>query len=196
MIDFANDASIGMRFVGHNCHRPVQPHTLNRLVQKGFCGFRVPSCGEAEIDHLIVCVDSPPQVAPLAAHPDIGLINMPNDAGPAQILPRSFGQFRSEFLNPSIYRRPINGDLAFCEQIHHVLVGQRVAQIPTHRTKDDVTWKTVMLERGSTRHAQPQKPKSGRRRRLTQQSLANAYSKAPPGPVRLVVGHNRRQDEG
>jgi len=62
MIDFANDASIGLRFVGHNRHGPVQSHTLNRLVQKGFSGLRVPSCGEAKIDHLPVRVDSPPQV--------------------------------------------------------------------------------------------------------------------------------------
>ena len=62
MIDFANDASIGLRSVVHNCHGPVQSHTLDRLVQKGFSGLRVPSCGEAKIDHLPVRVDSPPQV--------------------------------------------------------------------------------------------------------------------------------------
>lgn len=58
------------RFVGRSCHGPVQPHTLNPLVQRDFCGYRVPSCCEAEIDHLTFWVDSPPQVAPLAANPD------------------------------------------------------------------------------------------------------------------------------
>ncbi|UOA16901.1 hypothetical protein DSM109990_03788 (plasmid) [Sulfitobacter dubius] len=149
--------------------------TLDRVVQKSFSGLRVPSCGEAKIDHLIVRVDSPPQVAPLAAHPHIGLINVPIDAGPTQKLLRSFGQFRSEFLNPAIYRRSINSDPALCEQIHHVLVGQWVAQLPPHRAKDDVARKTVMLERGSARHVQPQKPKTDRRRPLTQPSQLSSF---------------------
>lgn len=189
MINFANDALIALRFVGHNRHGRVQSHTLNRLVQKGFSGLRVPSCSEAKIDHLTVRVDSPPQVSPPAAHPDIGLINMPIDTGPAQKFFRSFGQFRSEFLNPAIHRRPINSDPALCEQIHNVLVGQWIAQISLHRAKDDVARKTVMLEWGSARHAQPQKPKAGRRRRLTQQSHRfYALAGDPPARPGLVKG--------
>lgn len=144
---------------GQDCHGPVQPHTLN-CPQK--C-FRVPSCREAEINHLTVCVDSPPQIAPLAANSDIGLANILIDVDPAQIFFRSFGQFRSEFLNPAIYSRPISGDLAFLKQIHHILVVQRVARIPPHCAKDDATRKTGMLERRPTRHAQPQKHKTDRR---------------------------------
>lgn len=70
MIDCANDASIGLRFVSHNRPGSVQPHTLNSLVQKRFSGLRVLSCGQAKIDHLIVRAESPPQVAPLAIHPE------------------------------------------------------------------------------------------------------------------------------
>lgn len=60
MIDFANDTPIGLGFIRHNCHRAMQPHTLNRFVQKGLGGFRVSSSGQAEIDHLTVCIDHTP----------------------------------------------------------------------------------------------------------------------------------------
>jgi hypothetical protein len=49
----------------------LQTYTLDSFVQKG---FRIPTRGQAEIDHLAVCIDRPPQIALLAANPDVGLI--------------------------------------------------------------------------------------------------------------------------
>lgn len=103
IINFANDTSIRLRFVGHDCHWTVQPHTLNCFIQKGFGGSRVPSGGQAEIHHLTVCIDSPPKVAPLAADADVSLVHMPINAGAAQVFFCSLGQFRTEFLNPAEY---------------------------------------------------------------------------------------------
>lgn len=97
VVDFADDASICLCFVGNNCHRTVQPHTLNRLVQKGLGSLCIPSRGQTEINHLAVRIDSAPQVAPLAANADVCLVYVPIDAGPAQMFLSSLGQFRSEF---------------------------------------------------------------------------------------------------
>ncbi len=59
-INLANDTLIGLGFICHNCHRAMQVYTLNRFVEKGFDGFRVSSGGQAEIDHLTVCIDRTP----------------------------------------------------------------------------------------------------------------------------------------
>lgn len=146
MVDLANDPGVGRGFVCHNDDRPMQAHPLNRLVQKGLCRLRIPSCGKTEVDHLPVRIDGTPQVAPLAADADIGFIDMPVDAGSAQVFLGPFCDLRTKLLNPAIHGRPVNGDPALCEQVNDILIGQRVAQIPPYRAKDDLARKTVMLE--------------------------------------------------
>lgn len=145
IIDLVDDKPIGLRLVSHDSHGSMQSHALNCRVEKGLGSFRIPPCGEAEIDHLTVCMDRPPQVTPLASNADVSLISMPVDAGPAQMLLGSFGQFWAELLNPAIHGRPINTDHPLGQQIHNVLIGQRVTQIPPHRTKDELARKPVML---------------------------------------------------
>ncbi|WP_187431974.1 hypothetical protein ROLI_045520 (plasmid) [Roseobacter fucihabitans] len=92
------------------------------------------------------------------------------DTGSAQVFFLSFGQFRSELLNPAVNRESIHTDITLSQQIHNVLIRQRIPQILPHSTKDDLTRKTVMLERRFAWHAEPQKPKRGRHHRLMQQS--------------------------
>lgn len=170
VINLADDAPVGLRFVGHDRRRPMQPYTLNRLVQKGFGGFRVPPRGEAEINHLTVRINGPPKISPFAADTDVGFIHVPVDAGPAQVLLRSLRDLWPKLLNPAIHGGAINVDPALREQIHDILIGQRVAQIPPHRAKDYVARKTVMLEWGFTGHAQPQNHSRAQTARLMQQS--------------------------
>lgn len=83
VVDLTDDPSICLGFVGADRDRSMQTDTLDRLVEKGLGRLRVPPRGEAEIDHLAVCIDGAPEVAPLAADADIGFINMPIDARPA-----------------------------------------------------------------------------------------------------------------
>jgi len=174
VVDLADDAPIGLRFVGTDRDRPMQTDTLYRLVEKGLGRLRIPPRGEAEVDHLAVCVDGAPEVAPLAADADVGLIDMPVHAGPAQMLLGAPGQFWTELLDPAIHRRAINRDVALCQKIDDILIRQRLSQIPPHRTKNDVTRKAMVFERRSTCHEQPQKPKLGRHQVLTQQSPSNS----------------------
>ena len=77
MIDLSDHAPICMSLVGHNRHGSVQPNTLNRLVQKSFSGFRIPSRSEPEVDHLAVGIDGAPQIAPRAADADVRFIYYP-----------------------------------------------------------------------------------------------------------------------
>ncbi len=139
MVDFADDTHIGLRLVGTDRNGAVQSDTLNRL--------RIPPRGEAEVDHLPVRINGAPEVVPFSADPDVGLVHMPIDTCPAQVLLCALGQFRAELLNPAIYNRAINCDIALCQKIDDILIRQRVSQISPDSTENDLTRKTMMFER-------------------------------------------------
>ncbi len=72
---------------------------------------------------------------------------MPIDTRPAQMLLRSLGNLRAKLDHPQIHGRQVNSDPAFYEQVHHVLIGQRVTQILTDSTQNDLTRKAMVFER-------------------------------------------------
>tara|TARA_R100000750_G_scaffold49855_1_gene34748 strand:+ start:1429 stop:1815 length:387 start_codon:yes stop_codon:yes gene_type:complete len=110
-------------------------------------------------------------VAPFSAYPDVGFIDKPIDTSAAQMLLSSLRQLRTELLNPSEHRGSINRDAALCQKVHDILVGQRVAQIPPHRAKDDLTRKPMMLEGRFAWHSDLKKDEDRQRAKLMQQSL-------------------------
>jgi len=69
----------------------MQPYTLNSFVKKGLCRLCITMRGQTEIDHLAVCIDSPPKIATLTTDADVCLTHMPNNACAPQVLLRSFG---------------------------------------------------------------------------------------------------------
>lgn len=76
VIDLADDAPIGVGLIGAGRDRPVQPDALDSLVEKGLRGLCIAPCSQPEVDHLTVCINRAPQVAPLAADADIGSIGI------------------------------------------------------------------------------------------------------------------------
>jgi hypothetical protein len=91
MIDLANNTPTGWRFIGGDRDWSMKPDTLNRFVKKGLCRLYITMHGQREIDHLAVCIDSPPQVAPLTTDADVCLIHMLIYACAPQVLLRLFG---------------------------------------------------------------------------------------------------------
>ena len=67
------------------------------------------------------------------------------DAGTAQVLLSSFGQFRAELLNPSKDSRSVNVDAPFGPQTDNVLVRQRKPKIPADSAPNDLAQEAVML---------------------------------------------------
>lgn len=80
---FSDNAPMRMRFAGAGCDRPVQTQALDRLAQESPCDLCVTPRFQSEIDHLTVCIDRAPEVAPLAADPNVGLVHVPIFAGSA-----------------------------------------------------------------------------------------------------------------
>ena len=56
-------------------------------------------------------INGPPEIAPLASNADVGFIDMPIDAGTAEMLLGTLGQFRAELLDPAIRCRAVNRDV-------------------------------------------------------------------------------------
>lgn len=53
---------------------------------------------------------------------------------PPKILLYVLGQFWSELLHPAVHRGAVNCNCALPQQIDNILKGQRIPQIPKHRT--------------------------------------------------------------
>ena len=85
VIDLANNAAISWSLVRDDCDRPMQAHTLNRLVQKSPGRFCIPPGRQTKVNPRAVCIDSAPQIPPFSTDADIGLIHMPLEAGAAQV---------------------------------------------------------------------------------------------------------------
>lgn len=101
MIDLADNAPVGRGFVCDNGDRAMKSHALDRLVEKGLCCFCIPPGGEAEIDHLTVCINGAPEIAPFATNPDVGFVNVSIDACATQMPLSALRQFRRELLDPA-----------------------------------------------------------------------------------------------
>lgn len=109
-VDLANDTPICMCFIDDACHRSLHSNALNRLVEKGSGSFCIPSSCQAEINHLAIRINSPPQLPTLTPDADVAFVHVPVDAGAAQMLLSALGQFGTEFLHPSKHGRPVNID--------------------------------------------------------------------------------------
>ena len=127
VIDLAYHRPVGVGFVCADRHRQVEPHTLNRLVEKGISSLGIPPGSQTKVDHLTVRIYRPPEVTPLAANSDVGFVHVPIDAGAAQMPLGALRQFRAELLDSAIDRRSINRHAALGEQINDILVRQRIS---------------------------------------------------------------------
>ena len=78
--DFTDDAPICLGLVGVDRDRSVKPYPFDRLTQEGIRGLSIAPDGQPKVNHLTVCIDRVPQLAPLAANADISFIDVPVDA--------------------------------------------------------------------------------------------------------------------
>ena len=137
VIDLTDDTTIGMRFVRADRYRPVEPNPFDCLAQEGSGCLCIPPRGQAEIDHLPVGIDRPPQIPPFATNADVGFVHMPIDACARQVFLGPPGQFGAKLLHPAVDGRTANSDVALFQQTAQRMISRG---------------KTLMFERRSTRH--------------------------------------------
>lgn len=60
VIYLAYQPPIALRLVCDDGDRPMQPHTLDRFVQKGLCCLCIPPGSQAKVDHPAVGINGSP----------------------------------------------------------------------------------------------------------------------------------------
>jgi len=116
------------------------PHPSEQEELASSC--RIASLREENIHHLSMLVDGPIEIAPGAADPDVGLIDVPPPSHWQAVVSGSVDEERSETPDPAVDSHMIDLDAALGEQLLEVAVGEVVAEIPAHGDGDEVGRKT------------------------------------------------------
>ena len=122
---------------------PADALDLRALTRKRFAAatFRF---REIKVQPLPTGGNSPIEVAPPAADPNIGLIHPPGPSLPVRYLPVPpclLVQLRGVFLDPAVDRGVIDRHTPLGHHVLEIAVADPVAAVPPHRPQDDVTGK-------------------------------------------------------
>jgi len=129
-----DDAGLRMRWIAERLAE--QP-----LGRRGIAQRR-----EQEVDSGTGGIDGPVEVTPTALHSNIRLINAPGFVGRLKMTPQSLFQFGTVSLHPTPDRRVIRLQTALGEQFFNIAQRERVAQIPAHRTQNQLRRRVPPLE--------------------------------------------------
>src|SRR5664279_4427207 len=112
---------------------PLMPDCL---LEEGLgCGY-IACLAEPEVDRLSTLVHRSIEIGPLAAYPDVGLINSPGAAsGPLKAIP-AFNELRCIPLHPSQDGGVSKVQSALRHHLDQIAKAELVAQIPAHAQDD------------------------------------------------------------
>ena len=119
---------------------------LQHLAEEALGGLEVARSSEQEIDRRAALVDGPVQVSPLAADPDVGLVNANRPAmrlakGPQPTLDqRRVGQ------DPTVHGGVVHRQATLEKELLNIAVAERITQIPADRLQDQRRLEVPALE--------------------------------------------------
>ena len=129
---------IALEPIGHDLPRVAGVSPAERALEEALGGLLVPPGGEQEVDRPPGTVDGPVQVAPPAADPDEGLVDVPRPAAGAQVAAHPPLELGREALHPAVHARVVDGDAAVGEHGLEVAVADREPRVPAHGPEDDL----------------------------------------------------------
>ena len=144
------DGRIRRRLVGGDLHR----RDLGRadgLLKKPASRHGVPAGGDEYVDDLAELVDRSVDVAPVASHLHVGLVDLPAIADAVAAWPSGIGQQWREPLHPAVDGHMVDLDAALGEEFFDVAVGQAEAQVPANRDDDHLRREAEAGEGGAGR---------------------------------------------
>ena len=109
---------------------------LEHLTEEPLGRIEIPVGGEQEVDRLPMLVDGPVEVAPLAADPDVSLVDPDRSAVWPTELAQPLLDQRCVSQNPTVQGGVVHLQTSFQEHLLDVAVAQRVAQVPGDRLDD------------------------------------------------------------
>src|SRR5258707_7727646 len=110
--------------------------------------------GEQEVDRVPVGIDCPVQVDPFAFGTHIGFIHPPTIVGGFEPRAQTPLHFWTVTLYPSPYGDMIGKKAALGQELFHIPVGERKAQVPSHSQQNDFRFKLTPLEQVTYRRAE------------------------------------------
>src|SRR5208282_518919 len=125
--------------------------SAERFGKEALCCGRVLLSREEKVEGRPGRINRTIQVAPLAFDPDVGFVHPPTAIGRFEPRAQTPFHFWGVTLDPSPHRDVIGVQAALGEQLFHLTVGKREAQVPADRKQDDLRFKLAPLEQSGNR---------------------------------------------
>ena len=145
-------ARIALEPIGHDLPRVAGVLPAERLAEEALGRLLVALGAEQEVDRLARAVDGAVEVAPLAADPDEGLVDVPRPAAGAQVPPHPLLELGGEALDPAVQGDVVDEDAAVGEHQLEVAVADREPEAPAHRPQDHLGREAEATERPGVGH--------------------------------------------
>src|SRR5580692_2877536 len=122
-----------------------------RFGQKALCRGRVLLGREEKVEGRAGRIHRTIKVAPFALDPDVRLVHPPRVVSRLEPRAQTSFHFLGVTLYPSPHRDVIGMQAPLGEQLLHVTVGKREAQVPADRKQDHLRFKLAPLEQSGNR---------------------------------------------
>src|SRR5262245_61922216 len=147
------------------------PLAADGLREKASGGLGLPVLCEPTVKGLAGFVHDAIERAPLAFHPDRGLIHPPAAAHRARAAVERLCPLRTVLHDPALDRRVVDRHPALLQQFFHMPIAHGVGDIPAHAHAHDLLWDMGALEAHRHRHSPSLSTRSHRE---------GSYPKLPP----------------
>src|SRR5271166_4283781 len=151
VFELHNRRRVGGVLVGVDDSRRRMVCSAERFGKKALGRGRILLGREKEVEGGAGRIHHSIQVAPLALDPDVGFVHPPIVVGRFEPRAQASFHFRRVTLDPSPHRDVIGVQAPLGEQLLHVAVGKREAQVPTDRKQDHLRFKLAPLEQSGNR---------------------------------------------
>src|SRR5208282_4803656 len=151
VFELYNRRRVSGMLVGVDDSRRRMVCSAERFGKKALGRGRVLLGREKEVEGGAGGIHRPVKVTPLAFHPDVGLVHPPTVAGRFEPRVQTSFHFRGVTMYPSPHRDVIGVQAPLGQQLLHVTVGKREAQVPADRKQDHLRFKLAPLEQSGNR---------------------------------------------
>ncbi len=153
-LHLAQRAGIALEAVGHDLPRVAGVVPAERALEEALGGLLVPLGAEQEVDGLAGAVDGAVEIAPLAVHANIGLVDVPRATAGSEVPPHALLELGGEALDPAVKGDVIDHDATVGQHPLEVAVADAKLQVPAYGPEDDLGREAEAAERPGVGHGQ------------------------------------------
>jgi hypothetical protein len=138
--------------------------SAEQFAEEGFCGVRITSGAEHEIQGIARGINGPAEVIPITMRLDVGFVDPPGVIGGFALGADAPFEFGSKALDPALDGGVIDREAALRHHFFKVPIAERVAQVPPHTKQDDCRFMmppfrgVLLVQRGCLRYRCSRRP--------------------------------------